>query len=935
MALAGTTTTTEAAPSSANPTATTVESQPTTSGNSSATAAGQKRSTTTAGNTNGSNFRPVKRRASKACQCCRARKVRCNVVEHGAPCTNCRLDEVECIITESKRRKKLWGAKVDNTGSASDTGADTTAQAQDNASPSGRKTSVCHSNETHVLGSPSTMSIDGHSDKESGGHVPHLIYQAQGIRMGRDRRASYASSHESLPSLTNSLSTQTSTSSSHPRRLSTISQARVELPPFIKPTPVKIPLDDLEYLTKKGALTLPEEPLRSELLRGHFDFVHPYMPLLNRKEFLKSVTSDDGSQGKISLLLFQAVMFTGSAFVDMESLRAAGYPTRKAARKAFFTKARVLYDFDHEQDRMSLVQAILLMTYWYETPDDQKDTWHWMGVAISLSHTIGLHRDPANSNMDPDRKKLWKRIWWSCFMRDRLVALGMRRPTRIKSEDCDVPMLTLDDFSIDMGPDGDEEDSMFLSYEERQREEMESRRQRELAILCIQKAKLCMVISQVLSAQYSVLNTNQGSLAPDGSTRTTMMLLPKKLDLECCQVEKCDEELAKWVKELPEEAIYRPVGVGAPVDEVLILHRNLLHMCYYTTVSALHRPQVLPSAPAPWPAKNNGAELQEISRRKVRQAASEITHLAEELIDLDLVKYLPTTGVTVMLPAVIIHLLDIKSPNALTRELSLEGFGLCMQVMQGLRQSYSAADYATHFLEAAIKKAEIQVAGHKRFGQRRRARYHQRFDHLSPQKPPGTSSPHSTPFSGNAITIPASAPPSNTALTPPPDIENINMPDAKPLDENELQLKLETFLQSPPSPKHDDHQTPSPHSLPQNPASTFTISSNGMLHVREELLFPSEKSASSTPYLSIPRATDDENGDLDALLNLDGQDNDPFFGHCDDAPLMSQKRFDGGTRAFDLVGNSSAWLEEDMSKILDGVDFDIDDVIQVLETEIN
>lgn len=131
--------------------------------------------------------------------------------------------------------------------------------------------------------------------------------------MGRDRRASYASSHESLPSLANSLSTQTSASSSHPRRLFTISQACIELPAFIKPTPIKIPLDDLEYLVKKGALTLPEEPLRSELLRSHFDFVHPYMPLLNRKEFLGSATSDDGSKGKISLLLFQAVMFTGSA----------------------------------------------------------------------------------------------------------------------------------------------------------------------------------------------------------------------------------------------------------------------------------------------------------------------------------------------------------------------------------------------------------------------------------------------------------------------------------------------------------------------------------------------------------------------------------------------------------------------------------------------
>jgi len=103
MALSGTTIA-AAAPGSAVTTTTNTALQLTTTDNSSA-AAGQKRSTTAAGNTNGSSFRPVKRRASKACQCCRARKVRCNVVEHGAPCTNCRLDEVECIITESKRRK--------------------------------------------------------------------------------------------------------------------------------------------------------------------------------------------------------------------------------------------------------------------------------------------------------------------------------------------------------------------------------------------------------------------------------------------------------------------------------------------------------------------------------------------------------------------------------------------------------------------------------------------------------------------------------------------------------------------------------------------------------------------------------------------------------------------------------------------------------------
>jgi len=346
------------------------------------------------------------------------------------------------------------------------------------------------------------------------------------------------------------------------------------------------------------------------------------------------------------------------------------------------------------------------MTYWYETPDDQKDTWHWMGVAISLSHTIGLHRNPEKSNMDLKRQRLWKRIWWSCFMRDRLIALGMRRPTRIKNEDYDVPILTIDDFEL--GPLPEEWTCIprdcLLAWD--------TDKQRQIAIMCIEKAKLCLCISHVLSAQYSVLNNNLGGMNAEGNATTTMMLLPKKLDAETCEVELCDLELNKWMDELPEDLRYPEVSTAelGSGEEVFVVHRALLNMIYLTTLSALHRPQVLPSAPAAWPARSSGIELHELSRKKVRHAAAEITRTAQDLHQLNLVRYLPTTGVTVLLPAVIIHLLDIKSSNEETRRVSLEGFCHCMQVMQKLRESYASADYATQFLEAAIRKVDIQVS---------------------------------------------------------------------------------------------------------------------------------------------------------------------------------------------------------------------------------
>jgi len=99
--------------------------------------------------------------------------------------------------------------------------------------------------------------------------------------------------------------------------------------------------EDIQYLWKKGALTIPDIAFRNALLQAYIEYVYPYMPLIELHDFLRIVDRNDGETGKISLVLFQAVMFAGTAFVDKAYLTAAGYQTRKAARKAFYQKTRV------------------------------------------------------------------------------------------------------------------------------------------------------------------------------------------------------------------------------------------------------------------------------------------------------------------------------------------------------------------------------------------------------------------------------------------------------------------------------------------------------------------------------------------------------------------------------------------------------------------
>ncbi|KAH6892084.1 fungal-specific transcription factor domain-containing protein [Thelonectria olida] len=657
----------------------------------------------------------TKRRAARACVSCRARKVRCDVVE-GAPCGNCRWDNVECVVQESRRRKK-------NLLTASTAGQPTSTEAQlrcktadsnTTPTPSVNPTPVAIS--TADLRRPSsgsaisTSSIDGPSSflSNSGldSHVPHMLYQRSGYRHdpvllnklqttdGSAQRVGWSNLMTTASVFDNLRSTQFLSSLDEPESPS-------KLPSFLRPLPTKIAAEDIKYLHVKGALSVPALPLQNALLQAYVEFVHPYMPLMDLGSFLGIISGRDGRNGQISLFLYQAVMFAGSAFVDMKYLREGGYTTRKAARKSFFQKTRLLYDFDYESDRLILVQALLLMTYWYETPDDQKDTWHWMGVAISLAHTIGLHRNPGSTSMAPSKQKLWKRIWWSCFMRDRLIALGMRRPTRIKDEDFDVPMLDESDFEIEMLP----EDNTVIPASCTLVRDLDM--QRELATMCIAKAQLCVCISHMLKAQYSVLIRDK--MKPENTTNSTMMLFPNKQLDNVESVTEVDHELMAWAESLPTCCQYRTL---TPLDvkdgrSTIAVQRTLLHMVYYTTISALHRPQFLPSSPLQAPTTSR--QVQDMSRLRVRDAAMHITRMATELHQCRLERFLPTTGVTVILPAMIIHLLEMKNPAPQSRERATRGFRQCMRVMEKLREVYAAADYATGFLDAALRKAAIDI----------------------------------------------------------------------------------------------------------------------------------------------------------------------------------------------------------------------------------
>jgi hypothetical protein len=114
----------------------------------------------------------------------------------------------------------------------------------------------------------------------------------------------------------------------------------LQLPPYITPFPDALEPEVQYLLHRRGAVSLPRGDFRESLLRAYICHVHPFLPLLDLEDFISTIENEDGSR-TVSLVLFQAVMFAASTFVDTNDLEKEGFKSHKDIRETFFNKVRV------------------------------------------------------------------------------------------------------------------------------------------------------------------------------------------------------------------------------------------------------------------------------------------------------------------------------------------------------------------------------------------------------------------------------------------------------------------------------------------------------------------------------------------------------------------------------------------------------------------
>jgi hypothetical protein len=489
---------------------------------------------------NGPGGQPLsfrRQRASRACETCHSRKVRCDAASLGVPCTNCVAFSIECKIPTPKRKKNSTKAKDESRYGDSPPSHNTASSLVDaavaqfrpdnpddpmNRDSSDRKTRESDSedredssfgyrkNRMATEGMPITSLTESEAAQQASTDNAYAQFMKPKFARAPIKeagRVAYLGESSNLSLLVQD-------------RHGTTDVVHYPLPPNIRGSRARLTdLDNLEIdiLHQRGAFLLPPKPLCDELVDAYFKWVAPIVPIINRSRFMRHYRDPKNPP---SLLLLQAILLAGSRVCTNPQLMDANGSTTPAAM-TFYKRAKALYDANYEDDRVTIVQALVLLGWYWEGPEDvTKNVFYWTRVAMVVAQGSGMHRSVETSQLNKPDKRLWKRIWWTLFTRDRSVAVALGRPIGINTDDSDVEMVTEDDFiedELDMPAEYPPEPvhvQFFLQY-----------------------VKLCEIMGLVLSQQYSVASKSRRMNAMD--------------------LTHSDMALADWLQNCPKEVCWQ------------------------------------------------------------------------------------------------------------------------------------------------------------------------------------------------------------------------------------------------------------------------------------------------------------------------------------------------------------------------------------------
>lgn len=487
---------------------------------------------------------------------------------------------------------------------------------------------------------------------------------------------------------------------------------------------------EIDILHQRGAFLLPPRALCDELIEAYFKWIAPIVPVINRSRFMRRYRDPKNPP---SLLLLQSVLLAGSRVCQNPQLMDITGSTTPAAM-TFYKRAKALYDANYEDDRVTIVQSLVLMGWYWEGPEGRfelspvkggrgglltvldvtKNVFYWSRVATIVAQGSGMHRSVEHSQLSKVDKRLWKRIWWTLFTRDRMVAVALGRPVHINTDDSDVEMVSEDDFLED------DEPGLLAEYPP----------DRLHVQFFLHHVKLCELMGLVLSQQYSVASKARRQ---------------HQIDLV-----HSDLALADWMLHVPPEMRYHVEDKSRQN-----FWAALLHSTYYTTLCLLHRAHMPPST-----TTTNGTSYYTAvdetypSRNIAFKAATAITSIIDNLIGHDQLRYCPAFVVYSLFSALIMHVYQTRSTTPSVVAESKERMRKCMLALKEVSRIWIVAKMVYTLFESILGNKHLEERLQKSAGRR----HHSKKSHHHHRAVLPAPSSSTTTITSTATAVPGPEP---------------------------------------------------------------------------------------------------------------------------------------------------------------------------------
>lgn len=400
------------------------------------------------------------------------------------------------------------------------------------------------------------------------------------------------------------------------------------------------------YLREEGALTFPSLQTCLPVIQAYFKWFHPCFPLLDRPSIARQLVSMD-----ISPLLFQAMLFIGATYCDEGAIVSMGFRDRSEAKSLLYTRARLLFHADWEKDQITLIQSLFLMSFWRGESSDVRDVRYWLGAAITLSETCGLHRSTKLTTRDPQVARIRRRTWWSIYTRERQSAASLGLPMRIRDQDCDIELLTTEDLGNDV------DDSSLTALGSPTPEHL---------VYPIKMVDLARLLGNIIDIHF----------------------IPGKTPTAQEEIMNLQSSLEGWRDSLP-ISLQRISDEDSPSVWMCLLHLAYNHLRILIYRSGFLRKH-------------------ENDTKAALGAANQISRIAEDMLERKTLQYGQMHLITSLFAALCIHAINLKTADGIGRRLAENRAQICLlglkEVQKFWRINNTVLDLFLQYLDESIAK---------------------------------------------------------------------------------------------------------------------------------------------------------------------------------------------------------------------------------------